>query len=327
MNETNHRPASFAEYVGQTQAKTVLQILCKSAKKKGTSICHTMLSGRPGLGKTTLCRILANEMGSNLIELIASNLQDPQQLTAQLAGLQENDILFIDEIHSLPRAVEEILYSAMEDGRITMVVESEYGDLMKNLGMSSKQTRTVTLDLPPFTFIGATTLAGMVSAPLRSRFIQTLDLEPYAIDELKQIVQNASSKMNFDISPTLAIEVAKRARNTARIALGHLKWIIEYCIATDSSASTQTVTEAFILKGIDDNGLTKIDRSYLQLLVNAKSPVGLNSIAASLGESSQTLSESVEPYLMQEGYIRRANRGRVAEQKAFNLILKMEVCT
>lgn len=322
-NRTNingTRPASFDEYVGQDQAKAILRILCKSAQKKGTAIPHVMMSGRPGLGKTTLCRILAAEMGSNLIELVASNLQDPQQLTSQLVSLKERDILFIDEIHSLPRAVEELLYQAMEDHRITLVVESDFNDLMKSLGMSAKQTRTITMDLPPFTLIAATTLAGMVSAPLRSRFVQFLNLEPYSISDLQRIVLNAAGKMKFRISKAVAGEIAKRSRSTARIAIGHLHWLMEYCTASDSTATLQTVSDAFSLKGIDESGLTKLDLDYLSLLVAAKNPVGLSSLAASLGESERTLTESIEPYLMQECYIRRASRGRVAEQKAFDLI-------
>ena len=152
------RPLCFGDYVGQAQAKAVLNILCKSAQKKGTAIPHILVSGRAGLGKTTLARLVANEMGSKLIEIVAGSINDPQQLTSQLAQLEANDILFIDEIHSLPRSVEEILYSAMEDHSITIVAESDYGDMMKAIGMSSsKQARTIKVDLPPFTLIGATT--------------------------------------------------------------------------------------------------------------------------------------------------------------------------
>ena len=321
LNIKDTRPASFDEYVGQDQAKAVLNILCKSALKKGTPICHTLLSGRSGLGKTTLCRILAEEMGSNLIELVASNIQDPQQLTSQLAQLKERDILFIDEIHSLPRSVEEVLYSAMEDHRITLVVESDFNDMLKSLGMASpKQTRMITMDLPAFTLIGATTLAGLVSAPLRSRFVQSLNLDPYSISDLQRIVLNAAKKMNFRISKAVAGEIAKRSRCTARTAVGNLHWIMEYSCAGDSTATLETVADAFLLKGIDESGLTKLDLDYLALLVTAKHPVGLSSLAASLGESERTLTESIEPYLMQEGLVRRANRGRVAEQRAFDLL-------
>lgn len=314
------RPASFDEYVGQDQAKAILRILCISAQKKGTAIPHVLMSGRSGLGKTTLARIVARELGANLIELVASNLQDPQQLTTQLVRLQERDILFVDEIHSLPRAVEEILYAAMEDHRITIVVESEYGDLMRNLGMSSKQTRTISINLPPFTLMGATTLAGLVSAPLRSRFVQSLNLEPYSTSDLQQIVLNAAKRVKFRLSKAVARDIAKMSRSTPRLAIGLLHWLMEYCTASASSATLQTATGAFLLKGIDERGLTKLDLDYLGLLVAAKHPVGVGSLAASLGESERTLTESIEPYLMQEGFISRANKGRVAEQKAFDLL-------
>jgi len=320
-NSMNVRPLCFDDYVGQDQAKAILKILCKSAQKKGTAIPHVLMSGRAGLGKTTLARIVANEMNSKLIEIVAGSISDPQQLTTQLAQLEPNDILFIDEIHGLPRAVEEVLYGAMEDHRLTIVVESELNDMMKNLGMASaKQTRTITMDLPPFTLIGATTLAGMVSAPLRSRFVQDLQLEPYSSSDLQQIVLNAATRMKFRLSKSCALEIGKRSRNTARISIGHLHWLIEYCTATDCSATLQSVSDAFSLKGVDGNGLTKTDLNYLRLLVDRKTPVGLSALAALLGEDQRTLSENVEPFLMQEGFCRRASRGRVAEEKAFDLI-------
>lgn len=325
--KTNNRPTTFDAYVGQDRAKVILQILCSSAKKKQRAIPHVLLSGRSGLGKTTLARIVANEMGAKLVELVASNLQDPQQLTSQLAQLEENSILFIDEIHSLPRAVEEILYGAMEDHRITLVVESEYGSMLKNLGMSSKQTRTITMQLPSFTLLGATTLSGLVSAPLRSRFVQTLNLDPYSTSDLQKIILNASKRMGFMLSQAVAKEIAKRSRSTARIAIGHLQWLIEYCTASDTTATLESASEAFILKGVDESGLTKLDIAYLQVLVDARHPVGLGSLSASLGESDKTITESIEPFLMQEGYIRRANRGRTAEQKAFDLISRKAVTT
>jgi len=321
VNIRETRPTTFSDYVGQEQGKAILNVLTKSALKKGTAVCHTLLNGRPGLGKTTLCRIIANEMGSKLVEVVASNLQDPQQLTVQLASLEANDILFIDEIHSLNRNTEEILYSAMEEHRIKIICETEIGDLMRNLGMgSSKKSRTITCELPPFSVFGATTLLGSVSAPLRSRFVQTINLEPYSVSELATIVQNAASKMKFKLSHSVAVEIAKRSRGAARIAINNYNWVLEFCTASESSATLQTVSEAFLMKGIDANGLTKLDHDYLSILVAAKQALGLSSIAASLGESEKTISDSIEPFLMQEGYIRRASKGRVAEQKAFNLI-------
>ena len=318
----NTRPLNFDDYVGQERAKTIMKILKMSAIKGVKAVCHTMISGRAGLGKTTLCRILANEMDSNLIEIVASNLSDPQQLIAQLASLEKNDILFIDEIHSLTRSVEEILYSAMEDGKISVTIESDFSDVMQAIGMSSsKSARTIIVDLPPFTLMGATTLPEMVSSPLRSRFVQTLNLEPYSISDLQMIIMNAASKMNFSISKAVAHQIAKRSRATARIAISHLNWVYEYCNAQDLTANIATVTDAFDLACIDQNGLTKTDIYYLNILIGSPSrPIGLSSLSASLGESEKNIIENIEPYLMQEGFIRRANRGRVAEQKAFDLM-------
>lgn len=306
------RPETFAQFVGQTEPKKVLEILVRSARKQGKSLAHCLLSGASGLGKTTLVRILAREMGANLIEMVGSNLQDPRQLQAQLATLRPHDILFIDEIHALGRDTEECLYSAMEDGVLTYVPETEtFSELMKAIGAGSSASRAVSLRLPQFTLVGATTLAGLVSAPLRSRFVTSLTLEPYSIEDLTEIVTAAATKMSFPVHRHIAVELAKRSRNTARLAVGHLMWFREFCFGHDENPTLDAVKSAFALKGIDDNGLTKQDRQYLSLLVNANAPVGLGSLAASMNESVQTLEQSVEPFLMREGYIRRGTRGRI----------------
>lgn len=321
MTADNVRPQSFADFVGQEQPCEVLQILARSAKKQGRPIAHTLLSGPPGLGKTTLCRILAHEMGATLTEMIGSSLEDPKQLQIQLSGIRENTILFIDEIHSLNRATEEILYSAMEDGILSYVPETEsFNDIMKAIGLGGNTSRARTIKLPPFTLIGATTLQGLVSSPLRSRFIQTLTLEPYSVAELKRIVTNAGKKMQFGISEKVAEAIAVRSRNTARLAVGHLTWMREFCLAGARKATLETVRQAFLLKDIDQSGLTKQDRQYLSILVSANAPVGLGSLAAALNESCQTLEQAVEPYLLRQGFIRRGTRGRVAERKAYELL-------
>lgn len=315
------RPQSFSDFVGQEQPKEVLSILCKAAKKQNKAIAHTLISGPAGLGKTTLCRIVAEEMGSNLIEMVGSNLEEPRQLQCQLASIQERDILFIDEIHSLNRNVEEVLYSPIEDNVLSYIEETEsLSDIMKAIGLGGSTNRARTIKLPPFTLIGATTLAGLVSTPLRSRFIQTLSLQPYSIDELKQIVLGAAGKMKFSVSEKVALELGKRARSTARLAVGHLAWLKEFCVANNQKATLESVMQAFLLKDIDERGLTRQDRQYLEMLVNANAPVGLGSLAASLNETVQTLEHSIEPFLMREGYIRRASRGRVAERKAYELL-------
>ncbi|MDD4869841.1 MAG: Holliday junction branch migration DNA helicase RuvB [Kiritimatiellae bacterium] len=315
------RPQSFSDFVGQEQQKEVLSILAKAAKKQGKAIAHTLLSGPPGLGKTTLCRILAEEMGTNLVEMVGSNLEEPKQLQAQLAVIREHDIVFIDEIHSMNRNTEEVLYSAMEDGLLTYVPQMEsLNEIMKAIGLGGSSTRAKTIRLPAFTLIGATTLPGLVSAPLRSRFVTTVNLEPYSIDELKEIVIGAANKMKFSISEKVAEEIARRSRNTARLAVGHLTWLREFCFAHGHKATLETARQAFLLKDIDENGLTKQDRSYLSMLVTTNAPVGLGSLAASLNESIQTLEQTIEPFLLREGYIRRGTRGRVAEQKAYELL-------
>jgi Holliday junction DNA helicase RuvB len=317
----NTRPGSFDEFIGQEQPKEVLTILAKSAKRQGRPIAHTLLCGPPGLGKTTMCRILAHEMGANMVEMVGSNLEEPKQLQAQLAAIHENDILFIDELHSIRRNVEEVLYSAMEDGTLSYVPEAEsFNDVMKAIGLGGSTNRAKTFKLPPFTLIGATTLPGLMSAPLRSRFVQTLNLEPYSIEELKRIVLGTAKKMGFAVSEKVAEEVARRARNTARLAVGHLTWLREFCMAGGHKATLDTVSQAFLLKDIDSNGLTRVDRQYLAVLVNAGAPLGLGSLAASLNESVQTLEQTVEPFLLREGYVRRGNRGRVAERKAYELL-------
>ena len=323
MTVESVRPKSFDEFIGQAQPKEVLSILARAAKKQGKPIAHTLLFGPPGLGKTTLCRILAHEMQANLVEMVGSNLEEPKQLQMQLSSLreQENAIVFIDEIHSMNRNVEEVLYAAMEDGVLSYVPETEsFNEVMKAIGLGGSAARARTIQLPPFTLIGATTMPGLVSAPLRSRFIQTLNLEPYSVDELKRIVVNAGRKTGFPVSEKVAEEVARRARNTARLAVGHLAWLKEFCLAGGHKATLEAVRQAFLLKDIDERGLTKQDRQYIAMLVNSNAPVGLGSLAASLNESVQTLEQTVEPFLLREGYIRRGNRGRVAERKAYELL-------
>lgn len=314
------RPLSFSNFVGQSRPTKVLDILCRAAKKKGTCVPHVLLSGAPGLGKTTLARIVAHEMGSRLVEVVASNLQATEQMTKHLTKLRPKDVLFIDEIHGLPRGVEEVLYAALEDGRIP-VMQSGYDDLMKSLGIGGKgQPTTAMVDLPPFTCIGATTLSGLVSDPLRSRFVQVLQLEPYSDAELQTIVMNAAAAMRFDVSPVVAMEIAMRSRSTARTAIGNLRWFAEYCEGTGSKPGLPAIGEAFELKEVDANGLTKLDRAYLAVLVEAGTPLGVSTLAASVGEGEDNLLQAVEPFLIRKGFVRKTARGRVATQKAVELV-------
>lgn len=315
------RPETFEGFVGQEKPKRVLEILCRSAKRKDTCPPHVLLSGPPGLGKTTLARIVAQEMGSRLIEVVASNLQATEQMTKHLTKLKPKDVLFIDEIHGLPRGVEEVLYAALEDGRIP-IVQAGYDDLMKSLGIGGgkSQPTTAMVELPPFTCIGATTLSGLVSDPLRSRFVQVLQLEPYSDAELQTIVMNAAVGMRFYISPVVALEIAMRSRATARTAIGNLRWFAEYCEGTGSKPGLPAIGEAFELKEVDSNGLTKLDRAYLAILVEAGVPLGVSTLAASIGEGEDNLLQAVEPFLIRKGYVRKTARGRVATQKAVDLV-------
>ena len=314
------RPTGFGEFVGQDRPKKALQILCQAAKKKSACPPHVLISGPPGLGKTTMARIVANEMGSRLVEIVASNLQATEQMTRHLTKLKPMDVLFIDEIHGLPRGVEEVLYGALEDGRIP-VTQSGYDDLMKSLGMGGKgQPTTTMVTLPPFTCIGATTLSGLVSDPLRSRFVQCLTLEPYSDDELMRIILDAAGKMDFPIAIGIAIEVAKRSRSTARTAIANLRWLAEYCGGTGAGPDATAIKEAFELKEISPEGLTKVDVAYLSALTEAGEPLGLATLAASTGESEQTLAQAIEPFLIRKGYVRKGPRGRLATEKALALL-------
>ncbi len=317
-----YRPLSFEGFIGQERPKKVLEILCKAAKRKGTCVPHVLLSGPPGLGKTTLARIVANEneMGSRLIEVVASNLQATEQMVKHLTKLKPKDVLFIDEIHGLPRGVEEVLYAALEDGRIP-IIQNGYDDLMKSLGIGGKsQPTTAMVELPPFTCIGATTLSGLVSDPLRSRFVQALQLEPYSDEDLQKIVQNAAVSMQFDIAPSVALEIAVRSRATARTAIGNLRWFNEYCEGTESKPDIAAIGEAFALKDVDNNGLTKLDRAYLAILAEATVPLGISTLASAVGENEDNLLQAIEPFLIRKGYVRKTGRGRVATSKAIELV-------
>src|ERR1035437_9640864 len=221
----NIRPGSLAEFVGQQNARRILNVLITASKRRGEPVPHLLMSGQPGLGKTTLARIVASEMNGRLVEMVGSSLKNATEMTAQLLELRANDVLFIDEIHALHRKLEEVMYPAMED-RVITTAEAGFDDLMKQLGIrgSEKQSRK-THQLPAFTLIGATTLLGLTSAPLRSRFRQIIQLEPYSDVDLQQIIANAATKLAFDLPEELAAEIAKRSRGTARTAVSNLYWV------------------------------------------------------------------------------------------------------
>ena len=314
----NIRPSSLKDFIGQERVRKVLQILCQSAKSKKTAVSHVLLSGPPGLGKTTLARIVANEMGSRMVETIGGNLQTPEQLGGLLRSLKPLDVLFIDEIHAMPRAVEEILYPAMEDNMVP-VVRTDASDFMKSLGVQAKPA-TEMVALPPFTLLGASTMSGLVSAPLRSRFAHELTLEPYGLDDLTRIVMRAGRAMGHDLNLGVAMEVAKRSRSTARIAIGHLRWLIEYASGLGVEPDLNAVKDAFAMRDVDACGLTGQDRRYISMLIQADQPVGLSSVAVALNETIETIEHQMEPHLIREGLIRRAPRGRVATERAREMI-------
>lgn len=309
------RPARLKDFVGQEKFRRILTILIGATKKRGEPVPHLLFSGPPGIGKTTGARIVANEMQGQLIEVVGSAVKNASDMKKHLLELQANDVLFIDEVHALPRRIEEMLYSAMED-RIVASTENGFDDLMRQIGIASNERTRTTHALPPFTLIGATTLLGLVSAPLRSRFSQVLQLEPYSKDELQTIVSAAASRLGFPLPDEITKEIAVRSRATARTAVGNLMWFRDFVMAEGEVPTMELLVQAFELKGIDSNGLTPTDRDYLAKLVASEEPIGLETLAAALEDSVETLESSIEPFLLREGYIKKTARGRVATPKA-----------
>lgn len=322
MNNLNIRPSQLTDFVGQQQARRILSVLISAATKRQEPVGHLLMSGPPGLGKTTLARIVANEMGGNLVEMVGSAVKNVHDMTHHLVALKANDVLFIDEIHALPRKVEEVLYPAMEDGSIT-VAERGFNDLVKQLGIRHGQESSKTHRLPPFTLIGATTLLGLTTAPLRSRFRQVIQLEPYSVGDLEQIISGTAAKLEFSLAPELATEIAKRSRGTARTAVSHLFWVRDVVQGDSGVATPELVRLAFEMKGIDTSGLTRTDREYLERLVESEEPIGVETLASALNESVETLTGSIEPFLLREGFVNRTPRGRTATEKAKELFVEV----
>ncbi len=309
--EKGLRPENLEQYVGQKKAKTNLKIFIEAAKSRNEPLDHVLFYGPPGLGKTTLASIIANEMGVNIKVTSGPAIEKPGEMAAILNNLSENDILFIDEIHRLNRQVEEVLYPAMEDYSIDIMIGKGQG------------ARSIRLDLPKFTLVGATTRAGLLTAPLRDRFGVINKLEFYSVDELKQIITRSASLLEVEIEENGAVEMARRSRGTPRLANRLLKRVRDFAqVKYDGIITYDVANKALDMLEVDKLGLDKGDRSILETIIYKFSggPVGLDTLAAALGEDSGTLEDVYEPYLIQNGFIQRTPRGRIVTDLAYTHI-------
>ena len=308
VESENIRPQSIDEYIGQSEVKENLKIFIKAAKMRGESLDHTLLYGPPGLGKTTLANIIANELGSNIKTASGPAIEKTGDLAAVLSTLEQGDVLFIDEIHRIPRFVEEILYSAMEDFTIDIVVGTD------------SSSRSIKIDLPPFTLVGATTRAGDLTGPLRDRFGIVSKLNYYTIEELQSIVKRTSRVLDYQISDDAALEIARRSRGTPRIANRLFKRVRDYaCVMGNDVISYDTAVYALDKLKVDKEGLDETDYNLLKAIIERFNggPVGIEAISASIGEEQTTIEDVYEPYLLQNGFLKRTPRGRMVTEKAY----------
>ncbi|MGN0629584.1 MAG: Holliday junction branch migration DNA helicase RuvB [Oscillospiraceae bacterium] len=319
-NELSLRPRTLDEYIGQTKAKENMSIYIEAAKRRGEALDHVLLYGPPGLGKTTLSEIIANEMGVGFRITSGPAIERPGDLAALLTNLNENDILFIDEIHRMNRSVEEVLYPAMEDFALDIIVGK------------GPSARSIRVDLPHFTLVGATTRAGQLSAPLRDRFGVIARLELYTPEELCRIAERSAGILGIDVEHEGAMELARRSRGTPRIVNRFLKRVRDFAqVIGDGTITKDIAAEALSRLEVDELGLDAIDRRLLMMMIKnyAGGPVGLETLAAAIGEEAVTIEDVYEPYLMQIGFLSRTPRGRCATALAYEhlgLVPPMEQC-
>ena len=304
----NIRPERLSEYIGQTEVKENIEVFIKSALIREEALDHVLLYGPPGLGKTTLAAIIANELGSNFKTASGPSIEKSGDLAAILSTLEPNDVLFIDEIHRMPRFIEEILYPAMEDFTLDIIIGGE------------GSSRSIKIDLPPFTLVGATTRAGDLSSPLRDRFGIISKLNYYTEEELTQIAKRTSKVLNIDIDDEASVEVAKRSRGTPRICNRLIKRIRDFALVEGKSCIDIDITNKALTKlKVDKLGLDETDYHLLRAIIEKFNggPVGIDALASSIGEEATTIEDVYEPYLLQNGFLKRTNRGRMATEKAY----------
>lgn len=305
------RPESIEEYIGQRDVKENIKIFIEAAKMRNEALDHVLLYGPPGLGKTTLSFIIAHEMGTNIKTASGPSIEKSGDLAAILSSLEPGDVLFIDEIHRMPRYIEEILYPAMEDFSLDIIVGSE------------GNSRNIKIDLPPFTLVGATTRAGDLSSPLRDRFGIVSKLQFYTVEELETIVKRTARVLQVEIEDEAALELAKRSRGTPRIANRLFKRVRDFALVKNNGVVDLNITlEALKRLKVDDLGLDNTDHELLLAIINKFNggPVGIEAIASSIGEEVTTIEDVCEPYLLQEGLIKRTSRGRVVTDRAYEIL-------
>jgi len=306
--EKTIRPQELDEYIGQSEIKENLRVFIKACKMRDEVLDHVLLYGPPGLGKTTLAHIIANELGTNLKTASGPSIEKQGDLAAILSTLEPGDVLFIDEIHRMPRYIEEILYPAMEDFELDIIIGSD------------GSSRSLKIDLPPFTLVGATTRAGDISTPLRDRFGIVSKLSYYKIEELEQIIQRTSRVLEVPINEAAALELAKRSRRTPRIANRLFKRVRDFALVEGNGIIEIEIAQNALKRlNVDKSGLDGIDVDYLKTLIDKFNggPVGVETIATAIGEEVTNIEDVVEPYLLQEGFVKRTQRGRVATSKAY----------